>query len=306
MKNTAHTLPPQTDQLLTKVTAALSHLDYADMRHQRISHTSHTNDINALMYQGLSHAQHPRLGHVMVKWGLQNDKDHNNGSTFTNDGIIMAHIGAHRLVPPLLSQHDLPLVLDNQTLTLHAIVMPYYPKGSLAQYLNQPISHTQKRNAFMQAAQLIADMHQCGWLHNDIKPSNVLRHEQQLLLTDFALASKINDKTLSDMTCSKAIAGTPAYLAPERWHGAGATVQSDVYAFGVMMVEILIGARPFSINKNSQDKAQAWAVQHCQTPIPVLSAQYAAYQFIIDKALAKRVEERYQSMEAVLMGLADL
>lgn len=306
MKNTAHTLPPQADQLLTKVTAALSHLDYADMRHQRISHTSHINDINALMYQGLSHAQHPRLGHVMVKWGLQNDKDHNNGSTFTHDGILMAHIGANQLVPPLLSQYDLPLVLDNQTLTLHAIVMPYYPNGSLAQYLNQPLSHTQKRNALIQAAQLIADVHQCGWLHNDIKPSNVLRHEQQLLLTDFALASKISDKTLSDMTCSKAIAGTPAYLAPERWNGAGATVQSDVYAFGVMMVEILIGARPFKITAQSGEPLMDWATQHCQQPVPNLPSEYRHYQRIVNKALAKRVEKRYQSMEAVLMGLADL
>lgn len=303
MKNTAHTLPPQAGQLLTKVTAALSHLDYADINHQRISHT---NDVNALMYQGLSHAQHPRLGHVMVKWVLQNDKDHNNSSTLTNDGIIMAHIGAHQLVPPLLSQHDLPLVLDDQTLTLHAIVMPYYPQGNLAQYLNQPLSHTQKRNALMQAAQLIADVHQCGWLHNDIKPSNVLRHEQQLLLTDFALASKISDKTLSDQTCSKAIAGTPAYLAPERWHGVDATVQSDVYAFGIMMVEMLIGARPFNITAQSGDPMMDWATQHCQQPILELPLEYRHYQRIVNNALAKRTEARYQSMEAVLMGLADL
>ena len=120
----------------------------------------------------------------------------------------------------------------------------------------------------------------------------------RLLLTDFALSQRM---TMANSQPNPA--GTPAYLAPERWQGQGATVQSDIYAFGVMMVEILTGKRPFQINTDSREKSKAWAIQHCQQPIPTLSAEYSCYQGIIDKALAKRVEKRYQEMDKILIDL---
>ena len=73
-----------------------------------------------------------------------------------------------------------------------------------------------------------------------------------------------------------------------------------------MMVEILTGKRPFQISANSNDKLKAWAIQHCQQPIPTLPLEYSHYQGIINKALAKRVERRYQSMEEVLKSLEQL
>ncbi|WP_243443263.1 protein kinase [Psychrobacter sp. JCM 18903] len=166
----------------------------------------------------------------------------------------------------------------------------------------------------MQSAHLIATLHSAGWLHNDIKPSNILLDDflpnhaddscikADLLLTDFALAECLNAPILASP------AGTPAYLAPERWQSQSqsATVQSDIYAFGIMMVEILTGKRPFQISANSDDKLQAWAIEHCQQPIPKLPFEYSHYQGIINKALAKRVEKRYQNMKQILLDLESI
>ena len=188
--------------------------------------------------------------------------------------------------------------------------MHYYPYGSLATQLNvrnhSLLSLQRKHQFIVQSAQLIANLHNAGWLHNDIKPSNILldgfmpNHADNrsiipnLLLTDFALAEPISKSV------GASLAGTPAYLAPERWQGQGATVQSDIYAFGVMITEILVGERPFNTDSLNDEPLREWAIQHCQQTTPTLPLEYSRYQGIVDKVLAKQVQKRYQSMKEVL------
>ena len=122
----------------------------------------------------------------------------------------------------------------------------------------------------------------------------------RLLLTDFALAQPVDKKN----NFSLQIAGTPAYLAPERWQGQDATVQSEIYAFGIMVFEILTGSRPFKINAQKSNQLwNDWAIDHCQKPVPMLPPQYKNYQEIINNTLAKRVEKRYQNIREILMDL---
>ena len=192
------------------------------------------------------------------------------------------------------------------------LVMPYYESGSLAKLLNHHVSLTdkQKHDLIKESAHLICNLHNAGWLHNDIKPSNILLSDNltshadsdcivpDLLLTDFALAQR-NDRP----NAINFSGGTPAYLAPERWQEQRATIQSDIYAFGIMMVEILVGKRPFNIDPQSNQSMTDWAIQHCQQSIPKLPLEYVRYQSIVDKALAKRIEKRYQSMDEVIANL---
>ena len=128
------------------------------------------------------------------------------------------------------------------------------------------------------------------------------------LLADFALAEPINNgiTQINKKNSTESNAGTPAYLAPERWQGQGATLQSDIYAFGIMLYEILAGERPFKIDNPSGAPLREWATQHCQQAIATLPLEYRRYQRIINKALAKRIEKRYQSMEEIVMGLKKL
>ncbi len=322
-------LQAQAMQLLAIITQELDAQHFSEIVHQRIAQQSteqtqgiKTQHIDNTYFQGLTRAQHPQFGSVMIKWQLS-DGAYPIASDLTHEADILAAVNASSkikdnvIAPPLLAHHCVDVQILEQLQYLVIVVTPYYPNGSLASQLTASkhlsLIASQKHHFITQAAHLIANLHQAGWLHNDIKPSNILikgAHDEwsadtmsnglppRLLLTDFALSQHM---TMANSQPNPA--GTPAYLAPERWQSQGATVQSDIYAFGVMMVEILTGKRPFQVSANSYDKLKTWAIQHCQQPIPKLLSEYSRYQCMVDKALAKRVERRYQSLEEVLEGL---
>ncbi len=92
----------------------------------------------------------------------------------------------------------------------------------------------------------LAAAHGRGVLHRDIKPSNILlQQDGHTKITDFGIAKSFDVRTNrhNDMTTTGVVLGTPGYLAPERRSGHPATVQSDLYAVGAVMVEALTGQR---------------------------------------------------------------
>lgn len=312
-------LQTHAQQVLPLITQALSAKHYREIVHQRIS--SQQNKGSETDYQGLTRVQHPEFGSVMIKWQLYEGSDQNS-TALNHEAKALQSLASltknnlTAIAPPILAYDNsiIPTLEHSQQLTI--IVMPYYPNASLATRINANnhslLTPQRKHHFIVQSAHLITNLHSAGWLHNDIKPSNILldgllpnsadnsRVMPDLLLTDFALAECLSAPILASP------AGTPAYLAPERWQGQGATLQSDIYAFGIMLYEILTGERPFRVNKQSSDPMIEWATQHCQQPIPTLPLEYSRYQYIVDQALAKRVERRYQNMDEVLDGLERL
>ena len=307
-------LQRQAQQILPVLDTLFSDMNYSEIAHQRISQQTHNSEIN---YKGLTQGQHPQFGQVMIKWQLSTDANQNSAGLIYEADVLTSinslsnnQNSLTAIAPPILAYENITVQILSQTQQLTILVMPYYPYGSLATQLNvrnhSLLSLQRKHQFIVQSAQLIANLHNAGWLHNDIKPSNILldgfmpNHADNrsiipnLLLTDFALAEPISKSV------GASLAGTPAYLAPERWQGQGATVQSDIYAFGVMITEILVGERPFNTDSLNDEPLREWAIQHCQQTTPTLPLEYSRYQGIVDKVLAKQVQKRYQSMKEVL------
>ena len=136
--------------------------------------------------------------------------------------------------------------------------------------------------------------HRAGIIHRDIKPANVmLTPAGDVKVMDFGIARAISDGT-STVTQTQAVVGTAQYLSPEQARGETVDSRSDVYSTGCVLYELLagrppfVGDSPFSVAyQHVREQAQPPSTHNPDVP-PELDA-------IVMKALAKRVENRYQS-----------
>lgn len=97
-------------------------------------------------------------------------------------------------------------------------------------------------------------------LHRDIKPSNVMiSRSGQVKLTDFGIAK---DQTKDDLTRAGVMVGTLFYMSPEQVSGQGADWRSDIYSLGVLLFEVLCGARPYSAKERGSLLAKIVTGEH--------------------------------------------
>lgn len=140
--------------------------------------------------------------------------------------------------------------------------------------------------------------HRAGIIHRDIKPGNVmLTPSGDVKVMDFGIARAISDAS-STMTQTAAVVGTAQYLSPEQARGETVDSRSDVYSAGCLLYELLTGRPPFV-----GDSPVAVAYQHVREPASPPSDHDTdlppEVDAIVMKALAKRVEDRYQSAAAM-------
>ncbi|TWG99028.1 serine/threonine-protein kinase [Nocardioides sp. J9] len=136
--------------------------------------------------------------------------------------------------------------------------------------------------------------HRAGIIHRDIKPGNVmLTPAGDVKVMDFGIARAMSDAQ-SSMTQTAAVVGTAQYLSPEQARGETVDSRSDVYSAGCLLYELLTGRPPFV-----GDSPVAVAYQHVREPAVPPSRHEddltPEIDAIVMKALAKRVEDRYQS-----------
>lgn len=148
-----------------------------------------------------------------------------------------------------------------------------------------------------QVASALADAHAVGVVHRDVKPHNVLLRAGQdhlhAYLCDFGIAR--DDE--SSLTSSGVVAGTYAYLAPERFRGEPATASSDIYALGCLLWFLLTGRAPYD------GGPVQLATQHEFSPIPQLPGAPAQLNAFLARAMAKDPAARHPSAGAAAAHL---
>ncbi len=179
----------------------------------------------------------------------------------------------------------------------HYLVMELVEGGCLRDLLNQtpqlPIQQVLKIS--LEIADALTRAHHLKIIHRDIKPSNVLLADDGTpRLTDFGIAHTPD----SDMTGSGEVLGTVAYLSPELLNGGPASVQSDIWAFGIMLFEMLTGQQVFQ-----GDRIGALVTAILTQPLPDLETMRAdaplALIDLIYRMLAKNPAERIPSVRLI-------
>lgn len=166
-----------------------------------------------------------------------------------------------------LSHANLVNVFDQgQDLGRTYLVMEYLPSITLRDLLKQQKRLTIEQTLEVSEAVLsgLSAAHQAGIVHRDLKPENVmLADDGRIKLGDFGLARAVSANT----TTGQALLGTIAYLSPELVTRGVADARSDLYAFGVMLYEMLTGSQPFT---GEQPMQIAYQHAHSEVPLPSL------------------------------------
>lgn len=139
-----------------------------------------------------------------------------------------------------------------------------------------------------------------GFVHRDIKPDNIMfRDDGTPVILDFGIAKQKDGD--SKMTKTGTIVGTTGYMSPEQAMGQELDERSDIYSLGIMLYELLTGTVPFR-----GDSAVAVLLKHVQETPPPLPASLSVFQPALDKALAKKPEDRYKRASEMVEHLQAL
>ena len=134
----------------------------------------------------------------------------------------------------------------------------------------------------------IDQLHQLGWVHGDLKREHFVEYQKRACLIDFEQVENINSAQQQ-----KNLTATPRYMAPELFHCADKTVQSDIYALGIILYEWLSGQRLKA--KNYQD----WAYLHCQCLSIELPQHLHVFEKLLMGMLAKQNKQRFADIYAI-------
>jgi len=180
------------------------------------------------------------------------------------------------------------------------IAMEHFPAGDLRQRMKAPLSPAVALHYLEQIASALQAIHDVGVLHRDLKPANVmLRADGSLCLIDFGLA-KTNELD-ADLTGTREIFGTPYYMSPEQGHAEQIDARSDLYSLGVVYYEMLIGRKPYT-----GTSAMEVIYKHKRAELPEIAPQFASYEGMLRKLLAKSPVDRFQSAGELLQTIAGL
>ena len=233
-------------------------------------------------------------------------------STLTDDQLVSFQNEAR--TTSKLDHPDLITILDFGASKNGApyMVMEYFPGISLEHYLRDygQLAPEIARKAFIKVAEVLQYTHDNNVLHRDLKPSNILisvhGENVEIKLIDFGIAKVKEDSGIVTIYQDKTLAGTPSYMAPDTVSGLTYDARSEIYSLGCILYESLTLEPVFRgktaleiLNKHAQDKP------------PKINKfdefkDDEEWSKIIDKCLAKKKDDRFETMKDVSFALSEL
>lgn len=190
----------------------------------------------------------------------------------------------------------------------HYIVMEFVEGGSLDTEVEKSGARSvlNATRAIIDACQGVAAAHAAGLIHRDIKPANFMRSaDGSIKVTDFGLAKTLAN-TNRHITQTGAVLGTPYFMSPEQCMGKTLDPRTDVYSLGASYYCLLTGKQPYE----DTDSVPQLMFSHCHGPIPNPCEHDAtiptACARIIERAMAKSPDDRYQSVNEMIVDLQAL
>ncbi|MFV0556410.1 MAG: Stk1 family PASTA domain-containing Ser/Thr kinase [Lactovum sp.] len=222
---------------------------------------------------------------------------------FENDALAIARFQREAYAMSELSHPNIVGIIDvGEFENQQYIVMEYVDGITLKQYIkrNSPLDNSDVILKISSILSAMAAAHNRGIIHRDIKPQNILISTMgDVKVTDFGIAKALGETSL---TQTNSMFGSVHYLSPEQARGANATVQSDIYAIGIILYEMLTERVPFD-----GDSAVSIALKHFQEQLPSIINQNSsvpqALENVVICATAKNIKYRYVSALEMMTDL---
>jgi eukaryotic-like serine/threonine-protein kinase len=255
-------------------------------------------------------AEHPSIGKKVALKVLHSEFSTNQeiAARFFNEAKAVNDIGH----PNIVDIVDFGIIQAGpHREQLVYFIMEYLGGLTLSQLIRTeaPLPPERALGVALQVADALAASHKCGIVHRDLKPDNIIlmqrgRERDFVKLLDFGIAKLTNEQPGSRRTRTGIVMGTPAYMSPEQCEGRGnIDHRTDIYALGIVLYEMLTGRVPFVGEGYGEI-----LVQHLTQP-PMPPSQYRMMnphvEAVVMKALEKRVDLRYPTMDEMMHAMAD-
>jgi serine/threonine-protein kinase PpkA len=210
---------------------------------------------------------------------------------FVDEGRIVASL--HH--PNIITIYDIGLADEDLYIS-----MEYVQGGDLKKRLETHVTPKTALDIIAKIGSALNSAHNHNVIHRDVKPANILfREDGTPLLTDFGIAKQTDfDK---DLTSTGIFLGSPNYVSPEQADGKAVDGRSDIYSLGCIFYELLTGYKPYH-----SDSVIDIVIQHKASPVPTLPEKFEVYQSLLDRMMAKNLNDRFANTQELLKSVEKL
>lgn len=252
-------------------------------------------------------AEQAPLGRIVALKVLQPNYNGENDPEFHKRFFLEASIVSKLTHPNTVTLYDYGQSSDN----VYFMAMEYLEGRTLHRLLREeaPLDVGRALHILIQACRALREAHKHGVIHRDLKPANLylIRHDEDpdfVKVLDFGLLKRTDETPEEALTQTGLFMGSPKYMAPEQIRGERVSPATDVYSLGVILYEMLTGKVPFE-RASSVNLLMA----HVSDPVPPIVETNplvqvpAAIEEVVYRCLAKRSDERYDSMDDLIAAL---